>query len=309
MQKRIQLPELPFDKWKETRITLHLILQIIGKVRLKMTPRKNHWWYITHYISVHGFSTSPIPCEDGINTFEIVYDVHQREVRIQTSFAQKLAIPLHGGLTVARFYQKFTNALASLNITPAIIDKPFDMGVAKRFPEIVEYHHFDWDYINRFWQIMLWTDGVFKEFSGRSYGKTCPVQLYWHHLDLAVTRFSGKKAPPLDASARLSDKDAYSHEAISFGFWAGDENMQEPAYYSYTYPSPDGLESQPIKPEAAKWIDSNGSPMAILRYHDLIRSDDPRAVLLDFLESTYQAGATLSGWDLQDLKVQDLGDL
>ena len=303
------LPGLPFDKWKETRITLHLILQIIGKVRLKMTPRKNHWWYITHYVSVHGFSTSPIPYQDGNNTFEVVFDVHQREVRIQTSLAQTVSIPLHQGLTVAKFYQNFIDALKSLNINLTIIDRPFDMGVEKRFPEIMEYHHFDWDYIHKFWQIAHWTDGVFKEFSGRFYGKTCPVQLYWHHLDLAVTRFSGKKAPPMDTSARLSDKDAYSHEAISFGFWAGDENMQEPAYYAYTYPSPEGLEKQPIKPETAKWIDSNGSPMAILKYNDLINSDNPRAVLLDFLESAYQAGATLAGWDVEELKVVPLNDL
>ena len=309
MQNQIKLPELPFEKWKETRITLHLMLQIIGKVRLKMTPRKNHWWYITSYVSVHGFSTSAIPCGDGINTFEVTYDVHQREVRILTSLAQKLVIPLHAGLSVAKFYRQFIDALTSLHINPSIVDKPFDMGIEKRFPEILEYHHYDWKYIHRFWQIALWTDGVFKEFSGRFYGKTCPVQLYWHHLDLAVTRFSGKKAPPLDGNARLSDKDAYSHEAISFGFWAGDDSMQEPAYYSYTYPSPDGLENQPLKPAPAAWADSNGSPMAILRYHDLIQSADPRADLLDFLESAYQAGATLSGWDVEELKVLPLSDL
>lgn len=309
MTSKNQLPELPYSQWIETRITLHLILQLIGKIRLDRTPRKNHWWFITQYISVHGFTTSHIPCQDGLNTFEIVYDVHKGEVRIQTSFSETRTIPLIDGLTIAQFYERFMEALAGLGIQADIVDKPFDLGIDKRFQEITEYHHYDLEYIQRFWKILLWVDGVFNEFSGRFYGKTCPVQLYWHHMDLAITRFSGKKAPPLNTSSRLSDKDAYSHEVISFGFWAGDETVKEPAFYSYTYPSPNNLDQEPLKPDVAQWVDSNGSPTAFLAYHELLKSNDPRADLLDFLESCYQAGAKLAKWDIEAFRTLSLDEL
>ncbi len=148
------------------------------------------------------------------------------------------------------------------------------------------------DYVERFWKILLWVDEVFDEFSGRFYGKTCPVQIYWHHLDMTVTRFSGKKVP-LTEGMRLSDKDAYSHEVISFGFWAGDENIPAPAFYSYTYPSPQGLDKTTIQPSSAKWVDNNGSPMALLMYDDVRKEADPVGALLDFMERGYQAGALL----------------
>ena len=178
MNDHINLPELPFAAWKETRMTLHLIMQIIGKVRLKMTPRKNHWWYITHYLSVNGFSTSPVPMGDGINTFEINYDVINSQVKIVTSLGKTKVIPLQNGFTVADFYRQLITELESLNIQPHIIDKAFDVGIEKRFSEITEYHHYEQEYIHKFWQTMLWSDGVFKEFSGRFYGKTCPSQIY-----------------------------------------------------------------------------------------------------------------------------------
>lgn len=149
----------------------------------------------------------------------------------------------------------------------------------------------------------------FKEFSGRFYGKTCPVHLYWHSLDLAVTRFSGKEAPPMPDGARLSDKDAYSHECISFGFWAGDENIPEPAFYSYTAPAPEGLAQKPLKPSKAEWLNNNGSPMAILRYHDLLKENNPRESLLLFMESAYQAGASLAGWDIEHFTTPPLSEV
>lgn len=164
-------------------------------------------------------------------------------------------------------------------------------------------------FVKPFWQTMVWVDGVFKEFIGRFYGKTCPVHLYWHSMDLAVTRFSGKKAPPMDDEARISDKDAYTHECISFGFWAGDENMPEPAFYSYTSPAPDGIENKPLKPKNAAWIDSNGSPMAILRYNELKQMPNLREALLNFMETAYQAGASLAAWEIEKLKVPDLAEL
>jgi len=305
----MELPYLPFDEWKQTRVTLHLILQIIGKIRLKTTPRKNHWWYATQYVSIKGFATHPIPLPDGINTFEIILNVHEKVIQLQSSTGEEKEIQLKNGYTVSEFYQKIMGILRDWGLNPKFVNKPLDMGIDTSFDKLTEYHHYDWDSIHRFWQMMLWSDGVFKEFSGRFYGKTCPVQIYWHHLDLTVTRFSGKLAPPMDPKARLLEKDSYSHELISFGFWAGDDNIKEPAYYSYTAPSPHHLDQEALQPEQAVWVESNGSPMAILKYKDVLTNIDPRKALLDFLESAYSAGAKLANWDVEALKVPSLNEL
>jgi hypothetical protein len=305
----MKLPYIPYATWTETRITLHLLFQIIGKIRLKTTPRKNHWWYITLYVSTKGFSTHPIPLNDGINTFEIILNIHKKAVQLQSSTGEEKEIPLQNGYTISQFYQDIMVVLSDWDVHPEFINKPLDIGIDKPFDEITEYHHYDWDSIHEFWKMMMWTDGTFKEFSGRFYGKTCPVHLYWHHLDLAVTRFSGKAAPPMDANTRLLEKDSYSHEVISFGFWAGDDNMPEPAFYSYTAPSPNGLNKEPLQPDHAFWIEANGSPMAILKYKDLLTEDNPRETLLNFLESAYQAGAKLANWDVKGLTVPPLKDL
>ncbi|GAA4836556.1 DUF5996 family protein [Algivirga pacifica] len=303
---KIDLPELPYQEWNKERITLHLILQIIGKTRLKLTPRKNHWWYITSYPTAQGYTTGSIPCPDQISTIEIVLNVHEEEVQIHHSMGVTRKIPLFQGQTIATFYNRFMETLSRLNIHPNIIDKPYDMGVDTPFSEITEYHHYDKQYMQNVWKAMLWCSHVFKEFSGRYYGKTSPVQIYWHHMDLAITRFSGQKGPEMPKESRISDKDAYSHEVISFGFWVGDDNTPEPTFYSYTYPSPDGLENKKLTPDYAQWVDANGSPMATLSYHELLKEKEPRKVLLDFLESAYQAGATLRKWDIDGNVVPSL---
>lgn len=305
----MKLPYLPYNDWQETRITLHLIFQIIGKIRLASTPRKNHWWYITEYVSPLGFTTATIPLADGLDSFEIVLNIHKKAIQLIHSNGEIESLPLEDGYAIGAFYSDIMGVLKRWDIHPKFIEKPMDMGIDKPFIEITEYHNFNWDAILTFWQMMSWVDSVFKEFSGRFYGKTCPVHLYWHHMDLAVTRFSGKMAPPMDSKARVSDKDAYSHEVISFGFWIGDENLPEPAFYSYTAPSPPDLEKEAILPTEAFWMDANGSPMAILKYKDLLHSPNPRSILLDFLESTYQAGAKKAGWDIESLTVIPLEKL
>lgn len=305
----MKLPYLPFEQWKESRLTLHLILQIMGKIKFSTTPRKNHWWNITLFVSTKGFSTHPIPMDDGINTFEIIFNVHTRSIKLSNSKGEENEIMLNEGYNISEFYQDILRILSDWGVYPKFIDKPFDMGIDKPFVEITAYHHYDWKSIQLFWQMMLWNDGVFKEFSGKFYGKTCPVHIYWHHLDLAVTRFSGKKAPAMNPKARISDKDAYSHEVISFGFWAGDDNLPEPAYYAYAAPSPDGLDQEILLPESAFWNDANGSPMAILKYKDLLNYDNPRKTLLEFLESVYQAGAKLANWDIDSFSVPPLSNL
>lgn len=306
---KLELPHLPYNSWKETRLTVHLILQIIGKTRLGLTSRKNHWWYITIYVSPRGFSTFTIPVDQGTCSLEIEFNIHKRAVVITHSTKGSVQIELQNGLSIAQFYKQFKAELTKLGLSPKFVEKPYDMGIDKPFDQLNEYNTFNWDDIHKFWQLMQWNNSIFQEFSGRFYGKTCAVHIYWHHMDLAVTRFSGKKLEPMVKSARISDRDAYSHEQISFGFWTGDDKVQEPAYYSYTFPSPNKIDEQPLSPSIASWVDSNGSPMAFLRFEDVKSLPDPRQAVLDFLESAYQAGANLAGWNVKELTTPPLKDI
>ncbi len=309
MEKTLNLPTLSYSGNEQKKMTLHLFLQVLGKIRLKMTPRKNHWWYSTLYVDTRGLTTGPVPYESGLERFNISLDILKHRLEINSSKGDQASFPLHPGLSVGAFYQKLTGILKEFGIPVSIVDVPYDLGINKHFAEISEYEHYDKDLTTNLWRTLLWADDVFKEFSGRFYGKTCPVHLYWHSMDLAVTRFSGKKAPPMPKDAKISDKDAYSHECISFGFWAGDENIPEPSFYSYTFPSPEGLDNEPLKPSDATWIDNNGSPMALLKYQDVLSTNDPRTTLFDFLESAYQAGAKRAGWEIEKLLVPPLDQL
>lgn len=309
MNSQRKLPALSYRGNEQKKTTLHLFLQVVGKIRLKLSPRKNHWWYVTEYVSSQGITTGPIAYNLGMDRFEITFNFIRHQLEINTSKGEFECFSLKDGLTVAEFYRDLMSILDKFNIKVSILDVPYDLGIEKAFSEITEYHHYDTDYTEKLWQILMWVDHVFKEFSGRFYGKTCPVHLYWHSMDLAVTRFSGKEAPPMRNDARISDKDAYSHECISFGFWAGDENTPEPAFYSYTYPSPEALEKEPLKPSSAGWIDVNGSPMAILKYEDLLNTENPKSDLLEFLESAYRAGAVRADWNIEKLTVPELNRL
>ena len=306
---RIELPELPLAAWENSKTTLHLYLQIVGKIRLALMPRKNHWWNLTLYTSTTGLTTHPIPYNAGVETFEIRFNFIQHQLEVVTSRGESAAIALEDGLSVSQFYHQLFELLDQFDITVTIVDKPYDLPVKQPFSEITDHASYQKDNIQRFWRILLWVDGVFNEFSGRFYGKTCPVHLYWHHMDLTVTRFSGRKGPALSADMSVTEKDAYSHEVISFGFWAGDDTITEPAFYSYTYPSPEQLDQEPLRPSSANWVQSNGSPMALLTYADLRQEADPRASLLNFLQTAYQAGAKQAEWDDAALQVPPLTEL
>lgn len=309
MEQKLNLPKLDYIGNEDKKMTLHLFLQVIGKIRLKLTSRKNHWWNVTQYVNTQGLTTGSIPYNSGFDKFSITLNVIQHKLEVNTSKGELESFPLNEKLTVADFYKKLMAIMQKLSIPVSIVDVPFDLGIDKSFGEITEYHHYDKTYTQNLWRILLWVEDVFTEFSGHFYGKTCPVHLYWHSMDLAVTRFSGKEAPPMGEDARISDKDAYSHECISFGFWAGDHNVTEPAFYSYTYPSPEDIDQEPLSPSGAEWVLSNGSPMAILKYNSLFEVDDARKALLDFMESAYLAGATKANWDIERLKVPALNRL
>ncbi len=304
-----QLPALPLDAWEDSKLTLHLYLQIVGKIRMALMPRKNHWWNITLYINPKGLTTHAIPYAEGQETFEITFNFIEHRLELFTSRGEHQSFPLEEGLTVANFYRQLFDMLETMGIEVEITALPYDLPVTQPFEELTAISAYQKDYIERFWRILMWVDGVFKAFSGRFYGKTCPVHLYWHHMDLAVTRFSGQPGPPMGADWGTADKDAYSHEVISFGFWAGDDNVRGPAFYAYAYPSPDGLDQQPLQPTTAQWVDNNGSPMALLMYEDLLKEENPRQALFDFLESSYQAGAQLAQWDIASLEVPPLAAL
>ncbi|WP_243735765.1 DUF5996 family protein [Christiangramia sabulilitoris] len=303
------LPDLKYTGHEKNKLTLHLFFQIMGKIRMSFAPRKNHWWYITLYVNEKGFTTGPISINEGFDSFSITMNIPEHRVEVFHSAGDLRSFRLEKNLSVADFYNYLCSILKELDIVVGIKAEPYELNMKKRFSEIVEYEHYHKKYTNTYWKTFLWISSVFKEFSGRFYGKTCPVHLYWHSMDLAVTRFSGKKAPAMDADASIPNKDAYSHECISFGFWAGDENMPEPAFYSYTFPSPEGLEEQKLEPESANWIMNNGSPMAVLTYAELQKQDEPKKVLLEFLESAYQAGAWLAGWDIEHFNVPGLKEL
>lgn len=306
----MQLPTLSLNAWDKTKMTIHLYIQIIGKIRLKSMPRKNHWWNITLHTNAKGITTGLMPYQNGC--FEIQFNFIKHVLEITTSNDEIETFSLHEGLSVAEFYNTLFTKMNKIGIHVKILSKPYSLPdtnpIKTPFNEITEYASYQKEYVERFWKILLWVHNAFTEFSGRFYGKTSPVQLFWHHLDLVVTRFSGKKIP-LNEGMRLSDKDAYSYEVISFGFWAGDENIPAPAFYSYTYPAPEDLSKKPLKPASAKWVDNNSSPMALLMYEDVIKEADPHGALTEFLESAYVAGASLAGWPINDMKVPDLKQL
>lgn len=303
------LPDLKYAGNEKEKLTLHLFFQIMGKIRMSFTPRKNHWWYITLLVNEKGFTTGPVPVNDGFESFSLTLNILENKMEIHSSMSEVKSFQLEKDQTVAAFYTRLVNLLNDLGIVVTINAKPYELKIDKKFSEISEYHHYSNSYAVTYWKTFLWISSVFKEFSGRFYGKTCPVHLYWHSMDLAVTRFSGKKAPAMPAEASIPNKDAYSHECISFGFWAGDENVQEPAFYSYTFPSPVGLDKKPLEPKQAHWIMNNGTPMAMLTYADLKEVDNPRKILLEFMESAYIAGAELAGWDIENFKVPALENL
>ncbi len=295
------LPTLPLDEWDNTRQTLHLYLQVMGKVRMALMPYRNHWWNVTLYVTSTGMSTGPMPFANGLRSLTIELDFIRHQLRVLSSEGEERTTELRDGLSVADFHDELFAHLESLGVEVQIYDRPYDLPVEKRFGEITDWKSYQPEYVNRFWRIMLWVNSVFEEFSGRFYGKTCPVHLYWHHMDLTVTRFSGTRLPAAEGVSG-PDAEAYSHEVSSFGFWAGDAMVREPMFYSYTFPSPDGLDAHPLLPTAkAGWVDSNGSPMAMLSYEAVRTSDEPRTALLSFLESAYQGGANLAGWDVASL--------
>jgi hypothetical protein len=293
------LPELPYAAWEPTKETLHLWAQIVGKVKLGATPPRNHWWNVPLYVGVRGLTTRRLQPRDDL-AFEVDFDFLDHALVVRTDRGESRSFTLQDGLSVADFDRRFHAALAELDLDVPIHESPFGVPTTTPFPEDTEHASYDPEYVVRFWRALEWIDGVLDEFSGWYCGKVSPVHLFWHSFDLAHTRFSGRRAPSLPDADGVT-REAYSHEAISFGFWAGDASNRFPAFYSYTAPEPAGLMDQPLRPEAAAWVTAPTGSLAVLPYDAVRTADDPRATLLAFLQSAYDAGARAAGWDREEL--------
>lgn len=300
----LRFPEIPLDAWRPTKNTLHLYSQIVGKVRLAMHPRMNHWWHVTLYVSPRGLTTGAIPFDRG--NFEISFDFKSHELVVRTSEGKVERFGLFDGLTVADFYESLLANLAKLGIHPNIKPIPYEAPSTTPFAEDMENKSYDKEYVERFHAVLVSVDDVLKEFRGRFIGKCTPVHLFWHSFDLALTRFSGKRVSPRDG-AGMVEREAYSHEVISFGFWFGDDNVPAPAFYSYTAPEPAGLADEPLLPPKAKWQEANGSHMALLMYDDVRIMADPKSAILEFLESAYRAGASKAAWEIDSFELKPPG--
>ncbi len=289
-------PELPYAAWRDTCATLQLWTQIVGKIRLARTPWLNHSWHVTLYVTARGLTTSPIP--DRARSFQIDFDFIDHMLRIATSDGEQRLVPL-APQPVASFYAAVMEALEGLGIDVHIDDMPNELPDPIRFGEDHVHASYDRDAAHRFWQVLRQADRVFAKFRTGFLGKSSPVHFFWGSFDLAVTRFSSRRAPLHPGGVpHLPDsvaQEAYSHEVSSAGFWPGGGGIEYPAFYSYAYPAADGFHSSPVKPDAAFFSDALGE--FILPYEAVRRSADPEATLLDFLQSTYEAAANSAKWD------------
>jgi hypothetical protein len=285
------LPPLPLDEWRATKDTLHLYCQILGKVRLATTAPRNHWWNVPLYVDVRGLTTRRM--RHAGTTFQIDLDFVDHVLRVRTSDGREDGFALDADLAVAGFDAGVHRVLTGLGIDVPIREQPFGVPMTTPFADDREHAAWDREAVERFWHVLDWTDRAFEEFSGWFRGKTSPVHLFWHSFDLAVSRFSGRAAPPVDADAVT--REAYADEVISFGFWAGDDRIPDATFYSYTAPEPAGLRDQALA--AGEWTDTGTGSLAILPYETVRTSEHPKRTLLAFLQSAYEAGARAAGWD------------
>ncbi len=290
------LPPLPFDSWKDTLATLHMWTQIVGKVRLKLCPLINHWWNVPFYVTARGMTTSPMPYEQG--TVEIRFDFIEHQLLLEISDGRMVAIPLTAQ-SVAQFYQKFMAALDELGVTVNIWTMPCELPNPIPFEQDHVHATYDPDAAHKFWRILAWVDPVLKEFRSGFLGKASPVHFFWGSFDLAVTRFSGRRAPERPGADSIT-LEAYSHEVSSAGFWPGGGEISAPTFYSYAAPEPEGFSGQRVRPAAAYYHPQMKE--FLLGYDDVRTADSPKNTLMEFLQSTYDAAANLGRWDRKALE-------
>jgi hypothetical protein len=294
-------PSLPLAAWRDTYATLHRWTQVVGKVRLVLTPWVNHSWHVTLYVTARGLTTSPIPY--GTRTFEIHFDFVDHSLRIETSDGAVRRLPLRAQ-SVADFHVALLGALHELGLDVHIHELPNELPDATPLDADHVHASYDPEYANRFWRILVQSDRVFKSFRARFIGKCSPVHFFWGSFDLAVTRFSGRRAPRHPGGVpHLPDAvavEAYSHEVSSCGFWPGSGPVDQAAYYAYAYPTPSGFAEWPVRPAAAFFQRELGE--FVLPYDAVRTAAAPDVALLEFLQSTYEAAATCAAWDRVELE-------
>ena len=301
-------PALPLAEWQDTYATLHMWTQIVGKIRMAQTPLINHWWNVPLYVTARGLTTSAMAYQG--RAFQIDFDFIDHQLLIRCDDGAQTSIALVPR-SVADFYKEVMRALGGLGIDVKIWPVPVEVQDPVPFDQDHQNASYDPEYANRFWRILVSVDRVFTEFRSRFVGKCSPVHFFWGSFDHAVTRFSGRRAPQRDG-ADVITREAYSHEVISHGFWPGvrasgpverdksDGTIDAPAFYSYTAPEPTGLSQAPVRPKQAFYHQTMKE--FILLYDDVRQADSPEAALMEFLESTYEAGARLAQWDRAELE-------
>ena len=296
-------PAVPLDAWADTCATLHMWTQIIGKIRLRASAPVNHGWHSTLYVTARGLTTSPIPHPANGRTFQLDFDFVDHALLVESTVGSSgdiVRIPLEPRTTAA-FYEQVMETLAQLDVPVRIHGRPNEVADPVPFARDVVHRSYDAVQVNRFWQVLVQSDRVFKQFRSRFIGKCSAVHLFWGALDLAVTRFSGRRAPEHPGGIpNLPDsvtREAYSHEVSSCGFWAGTPGgpVDYPAYYAYAYPEPAGFGEFKVGPSDAFY--SADLHEFVLPYDVVRNASDPDAVLLEFLQTSYEAAATLGQWD------------
>jgi hypothetical protein len=294
-------PALPFAEWKDTAITLHMWTQIVGKIRLTLTPWTNHSWHVTLYVTSRGLTTSPIP--HGVCTFEIQFDFIDHQLLVDKSDGARRKLELKPQ-SVAEFYRTLMRTLKDLDLPVTINTTPNEIENPIPLDRDEEHHFYDREYANRFWRVLVQSDRVFKEFRSRFCGKCSPVHFFWGSFDLAVTRFSGRPAPPHPGGVpHLPDaitREAYSQEVSSLGFWPGNAAMPTPIFYSYAYPEPPGFAGAKVQPREVYY--ESKLREYILPYDAVRTAEKPDEVLLDFAQSAYDSASKLGKWDRDALE-------
>ena len=289
-------PELRWDDWKDTAGTLHMWTQIVGKTRLELAPLQNHWWNVPLYLSARGLTTSAMPYRGEM--VEIEFDFVSHDLRFRMSTGSILSVPLRSQ-SVASFYAEYQRCLATLGVDVTINAVPVEIADPIPFAKDELHHTYDPVYAHRFWRILSSADVLFTRFSSGFIGKKSPVHFFWGSFDLAVSRFCGRTAPQRDGADAIT-REAYSHEVISAGFWPGNGGFGAAAFYCYTAPTPAGLDQQQARPDAAYFDPKLGE--FLLRYEDVRSSSSPDDAVMQFLQSTYEAGANLAKWDRASLE-------
>jgi hypothetical protein len=308
--KRERWPDLPINAWWDTHDTLHRWTQIVGKTRMTLTPLVNHWWNSTLYVTPRGLTTATM--HSGDIALEIEFDFVGHLLHIRSSNAKTIRIPLRAE-PVADFYNEYVAALRGIGVPLHIVPVPNEVEDATPFPKDTSHAAYDPEYANRFWRILLESDRVFNIFRARFVGKASPSHFFWGGMDLAVTRFSGRQGPKYSGGGAPHCPDyvqieGYSHELLSAGFWPGAPGMlDEPAYYAYAYPATPGFGDEKVKPSAAFFDPKMGE--FFLPYEAVRTSQSPDDTVLDFLQSTYEAGAKLMKWDRPSLERKSPGPL